>query len=83
MAARPEGDVLSSILRTNELTDGLGNWLPLSVLDVLWTYEGTGVIPQGYLDPASELLPDLVHEIHRAAQQAKVCVCVCVCVCVS
>ena len=39
---------------------GAGSWLPLGAADVLWHYSGDGVIPQGYLDPAEELLPELI-----------------------
>lgn len=45
----------------NEYGGGSGSWLPLGAMDVLWYYNGHGVIPQGYLDPAEELIPDLLH----------------------
>jgi hypothetical protein len=33
-----------------------GHSTPLAAFDVLWHYAGHGVIPQGYLDPAEEVL---------------------------
>ena len=50
---------------------GHGSWLPLGAMDVLWYYNGRGVIPQGYLDPAEELIPELLHTrqaLHAEAQ---------------
>ena len=53
---------------------GHGSWLPLGAMDVLWYYNGRGVIPQGYLDPAEELIPELLHTRHdlHAESQAGV-----------
>lgn len=53
---------------------GRGSWLALGAMDVLWYYNGRGVIPQGYLDPAEELLPELLsmrRELQREAQEAR------------
>lgn len=57
----------------NESGGGSGSWLPLGAMDVLWYYNGGGVIPQGYLDPAEELIPDLLHtrrDLYLEAQRA-------------
>ena len=51
---------LPSGATTDGAGGGAGSWLPLGAADVLWHYSGDGVIPQGYLDPAEELLPELI-----------------------
>lgn len=46
-------------------------WLSLAAMDVLWYYSGDGVIPQGYLDPAEELLPELLTHRERLRRRAE------------
>jgi hypothetical protein len=56
---------------TGESQDGSGSWLSLGAMDVLWHYNGQGVIPQGYLDPAEELLPELLQTRHKMRLEAQ------------
>ena len=56
---------------TDESQDGSGSWLSLGAMDVLWHYNGQGVIPQGYLDPAEELLPELLQTRHNLRLEAQ------------
>ena len=60
---------------TGASQDTSGSWLSLGAMDVLWHYNGQGVIPQGYLDPAEELLPELLqtrHNLHLETQKEHV-----------
>jgi len=43
--------------------------VPLAAFDILWYYSGRGVIPQGYLDPGAEMIPDLQRLTKDMGQQ--------------